>query len=245
MQISVDNVRPDAVSKKSLKVLDQKLQWLAKYAEFRVSIHSVLGACTNNDQDALTVARRATELGLISTAGIVHDETGQVKPLNAEQREIITQIESLSKGRFSPVAHNPWRKNLINGLPNDWHCGAGGRHLYICEDGLVHWCMAHRGRPAIPLAQYTRGDIIREGAIKKDCAPYCTIFCIQRLAVIDEMRANPRQALERFFPPLEADGKPTSVPFPVRALSSLFAPRGDASRSRMLERAALRILKVD
>ena len=77
----------------------------------------MLGVCTNNDQDALTVARRATELGLISTAGIVHDETWQVKPLNAEQRKIIAEIEGLSKGRFSPVAHNPWRKNLISGLP--------------------------------------------------------------------------------------------------------------------------------
>jgi hypothetical protein len=243
MQISVDNVKPDAVSKKSLQMLDQKLQWLAKYAEFRVSIHSVLGACTKNDEDALTVARRATELGLISTAGIVHDDAGQLKPLNAEQRNIIERIEGLSKGRFSLVSHNPWRTNLTNGLPNEWHCGAGGRHLYICENGLVHWCMAQRGRPAIPLAHYTPEDIIREAAIKKDCAPYCTIFCIQRLAVIDEVRANPKRALDRFFPPREADGA-TPIPFPIRALSSLCALK-DAPRSRVLEKAALRILKLD
>jgi MoaA/NifB/PqqE/SkfB family radical SAM enzyme len=245
MQISVDNVKPDEVSKKSLKVLDQKLQWLAQYAEFRVSIHSVLGACTKNDQDALTVARRVTELGLISTAGIVHDETGQLKGLNPEQRKIIEQIEGLSKGRFSPVSHNPWRKNLINGLPNDWHCGAGGRHLYICENGLVHWCMAQRGHPAIPLAQYTREDIIREAKIKKDCAPYCTIFCIQRLAVIDEVRANPKKALDRFFPPQDANGKPTPMPFPVRMLASLFTPKENGARNKVLEKTALRILKLD
>ena len=81
MQISVDNVQPDEVSKKSLKVLDQKLRWLAQYAEFRVSIHSVVGACTQKPEDALTVAKRATELGLISTAGIVHDDTGQLRPV--------------------------------------------------------------------------------------------------------------------------------------------------------------------
>src|ERR687892_802502 len=34
LQISIDNVIPDAVSKKSLKVLDQKLQWLASDAVF-------------------------------------------------------------------------------------------------------------------------------------------------------------------------------------------------------------------
>jgi len=32
MQISIDNVEPDAISKKSLKVLDKKLQMLAEHA---------------------------------------------------------------------------------------------------------------------------------------------------------------------------------------------------------------------
>ena len=39
-----------------------------------------------------------------------------------------------------------------------WHCRAGGRFLYICEDGLVHYCSQQRGRPGIPLSQYTRED---------------------------------------------------------------------------------------
>ena len=43
MQISIDNVEPDEVSKKSLKVLDKKLQMLAEYAEFHVNINSVVG----------------------------------------------------------------------------------------------------------------------------------------------------------------------------------------------------------
>ena len=43
MQISIDNVKPDDVSKKSLKVLDKKLQLLAEHAEFHVNINSVVG----------------------------------------------------------------------------------------------------------------------------------------------------------------------------------------------------------
>src|SRR5258708_9473554 len=42
MQISIDNVMPDEVSKKSLKVLDKKLQLLAGKAEFHVNITSVM-----------------------------------------------------------------------------------------------------------------------------------------------------------------------------------------------------------
>src|SRR6202020_1504347 len=39
LQISIDNVNPDEVSKKSLKVLDRKLQLLAEHAEFHVNIN--------------------------------------------------------------------------------------------------------------------------------------------------------------------------------------------------------------
>src|SRR5690242_7302354 len=63
LQISIDNVRPDDISKKSLKVLDQKLKLLAEHAVFQVNINSVLGSAVNDPEDALTVARRAIELG--------------------------------------------------------------------------------------------------------------------------------------------------------------------------------------
>src|SRR5437773_10658019 len=63
LQISIDNVMPDDVSVKSLKVLDKKLQWLRDHAEFHVNINSVIGAGVKNQWDALRVAQRALELG--------------------------------------------------------------------------------------------------------------------------------------------------------------------------------------
>jgi MoaA/NifB/PqqE/SkfB family radical SAM enzyme len=245
MQISVDNIRPDEVSKKSLKVLDQKLRWLSEIAEFPVNIHTVVGACTENPRDALTIARRAAELGLISTAGIVHDETGRLRPLNAEQQNVIEEIEKLSKPLFSFARHNPWRENLARGLPNDWHCGAGGRHLYICEDGLVHYCMAQRGYPAIPLDRYTQEDMDREARAVKSCAPYCTIFCIQRVALLDRLRENPKQALVQLFPPGEGDGREAHLPVSVRILSALFMPSRGANGGGVFRKTALRLLRID
>src|ERR1051326_2340534 len=55
LQISIDNVNPDEVSKKSLKVLDKKLQLLAEYADFHVNINSVVGGGVHNPQDALAI----------------------------------------------------------------------------------------------------------------------------------------------------------------------------------------------
>jgi MoaA/NifB/PqqE/SkfB family radical SAM enzyme len=73
LQISIDNLAPDDVSKKSLRVLDRKLEWLAQYAELGVTINSVLGAGIRNPEDAIVVGTRARELGFTSTVGILHD----------------------------------------------------------------------------------------------------------------------------------------------------------------------------
>src|SRR5207244_2542090 len=84
MQISIDNVMPDDVSKKSLKVLDKKLQVLAEHAHFHVNINSVLGGGIRNPEDALVVGKRAMELGFTSTVGIIHDGDGKLRPLGEE-----------------------------------------------------------------------------------------------------------------------------------------------------------------
>src|SRR5206468_5249153 len=73
LQISIDNLVPDAVSKKSLKTLDGKLQLLAHYARFPVNINSVLGISEERTPDAVTVARRAVDLGFSSPVGVLHD----------------------------------------------------------------------------------------------------------------------------------------------------------------------------
>lgn len=240
LQISIDNVNPDEVSKKSLKVLDQKLRWLAQYAEFAVHIHSVVGAGTTRPEDALAIARRAKELGLGSSAGIVHDPTGKMQQIDERSKQVLEEIESFSKPLFSFARHNPWRHNLIEGRPNQWHCPAGGRHLYICENGLVHYCMAQRGYPAIPLEKYTQEDIERERKAPKSCAPYCTIFCIHRVALVDKIRENPQAALVQLFPGAETGGSAAKVPMPVRALTTAFAP----ARTGVLRKMALRVLNI-
>ena len=52
--------------------------------------------------------------------------------------------------------------------------------MYICEDGLVHYCSQQRGYPGKPLVEYTLEDIRREYLTEKSCAPYCTVAaCIR------------------------------------------------------------------
>ena len=187
LQISIDNVMPDDVSKKSLKVLDQKLALLAEHAEFHVNINSVLGSGVRNPEDALAVAHRAVALGFTSTVGILHDGNGQLQPLGPREREIFEEIMSLGKRSFSRV--NNFQHNIAQGKENNWRCRAGSRYLYICEDGLVHYCSQQRGYPGIPLADYTDEQRHREFRTKKSCAPRCTVSCVHQIAVVDSWRA--------------------------------------------------------
>ncbi len=206
MQISIDNVKPDEVSKKSLKVLDKKLQLLAKHALFHVNINSVVGGGVRYPEDALVIAKRALELGFSSTIGIIHDHTGQLKPLSEREREIYLQVKALEKRNYSQLSF--FQENIARGLPNQWRCRAGARYLYVCEDGLVHYCSQQRGYPAKPLAEYTLEDFRREYATEKDCAPHCTVSCVHYVSYFDFWRApqrlpDPRRSLDlQTRPPL-------------------------------------------
>lgn len=187
LQISIDNTMPDEVSKKSLKTLDQKLELLANYAYFQVNINSVLGSGVKDPEDALRIAHRAVDLGLTSTVGIIHDHNGQLKPLGPREIEIFEEIMTLSKRSFSRF--NNFQHNVARGKEHNWRCRSGSRYLYVCEDGLVHWCSQQRGYPGIPLAQYTPEMRQREFYTAKFCAPFCTVSCVQQVGILDNWRA--------------------------------------------------------
>ena len=218
LQISIDNVVPDDVSKKSLKVLDKKLELLAEHADFHVNINSVVGGGIHYPQDALAIARRAVALGFTSTVGVIHDHNGQLRPLNAIERRVYREIEGMGKGSYARF--NQFQDNIAHGRAHEWRCRSGSRYLYVCENGLVHYCSQQRGYPGIPLEQYTPELRRREYSTAKPCAPHCTISCVQQIAMVDNWRG--RQTLKAFQP------LPPAVPAqPLVQLQSPAAPGDD------------------
>ena len=231
LQLSIDNILPDDVSVKSLKVLDQKLRWLAEDAEFNVTVNSVVGAGVRNPADALTIAQRARELGFSTTVGLIHDSTGQLRALDQAQRTILDAIVALGTSAFDFANYNLFQKNLAAGAPNDWHCRAGARYLYVCEDGLVHWCSQQRGHPGIPLDEYDEDDLRREYQQEKACAPFCTVGCVHRVAQVDGLRHDPERALATWF--VSPGGQPRRLPASIKVLRWAFVtnPRRDLFRN--------------
>jgi MoaA/NifB/PqqE/SkfB family radical SAM enzyme len=193
LQISIDNVEPDDVSKKSLRLLDLKLRWLAEHADFDVNINSVVGGGVRHPNDARVINQRARGLGFSTSIGIIHDGSGLLRPLGTVERAVYDDVSrrtssaaQIFQNLYSGI--RGFQDNLVNGKPNEWWCRAGARYLYVCEDGLVHWCSQQRGTPGIPLERYTVDDIRREFMTPKWCAPYCTIGCVHRVSTMDFWR---------------------------------------------------------
>jgi MoaA/NifB/PqqE/SkfB family radical SAM enzyme len=190
MQVSIDNLEPDAVSMKSLHSVERKLSLLAQFASFKVNVNSVLGISEERTQDVVVVAETAAKYGLQHSVGVLYDHTGTLKPLSAAQMQAYAQVTKISPSLVHTLNYWLFQKNLMEGQPNDWKCRAGARYLYVTEDGLVHWCSQQRGYPGIPLADYTRDDLRREFHTEKPCSPSCTLGCVHQMSMLDGHRGG-------------------------------------------------------
>jgi hypothetical protein len=179
----------------------------------------------------------ARELGLTSTVGILHDGDGQLRPLAAYHLAIYQDLLEPDRKMFAFAQYYRFQRNIAQGLPNRWHCRGRGRFLYICEDGLVHYCSQQRGRPGIPLERYTRE---REAAVEKSSAPFCTISCVHQTAVLD-FRENPRQVLAQMVAARRERNPAYRPPVLREALTWMFL---DGPIKRVLSKAALRFLRA-
>src|SRR5207253_5893936 len=125
--------------------------------------------------------KRALELGFSSTIGIIHDGDGQLQPLNEEERSVYHTMKAMEKRSFTRI--NSFQDNIAQGRPNQWRCRAGARYLYICEDGLVHYCSQQRGYPAIPLEKYTIDDIRDRKSTRLNSSHVAisyAVFCLKK-----------------------------------------------------------------
>jgi MoaA/NifB/PqqE/SkfB family radical SAM enzyme len=187
MQISVDNVHPNATSKKSLKTLLPRLQLLAEHARFRVRINCVLGS--SPPAEAVEVARVALGLGFDVSTSLIRHGDGSARPLDAETRAAYEQIRALGS-RAPRYLSDDFTLRLIEDGTADWKCRAGARTFHVCEDGLVHLCAPRVGSPGIPLAEYTVEHIRRAFDTPKPCAASCPIAYAHHASRLDRFRGQ-------------------------------------------------------
>ena len=176
----------------------RKLQWLAEHAHFDININSVVGGGIKNPEDARTINQPGTRARVLDLdrhhpRRLRHPEAARRRRARGVRRRDAAdqRTKQVFKNLYSGI--RSFQANLADGKPNDWSCRAGARYLYICENGLVHWCSQQRGFPGVPLAGYSIEDIRRELLAPKWCAPLCTIGCVHRVSRMDFWRKPQKQ----------------------------------------------------
>jgi MoaA/NifB/PqqE/SkfB family radical SAM enzyme len=192
MQVSVDNVRPTAVSKKSLAPLLPKLRVLAAHARFRVRVNTVLGV--GDPAEALEVARTALRLGFDAKCSLVRNPDGTLAPIDAATRRVYDTIKRLGKRSALPLSED-FQDTLLRDGAIEWRCRAGARFFTVCEDGLVHLCTPRWGQGARPLAAYGVDDIRRAFDAPKPCAVTCPVTYAHQGSALDRLRGQDGPAI--------------------------------------------------
>lgn len=191
MQISIDNVEPNDVSKKSLRPLEPKLRALAEHARFRVRVNTVLGS--GDPMDAVEVARAVTALGFDAKCSLVRDAHGALVPLGDAERAAYEEIRELN--RSTSHLSEDFQLALVEEGEVDWKCRSGARYFTICEDGLVHLCESSYGSPGIPLSHYGLEHIKNAYHARKSCSSSCAVAYAHQASRMDAHRSQ-KGALE-------------------------------------------------
>jgi len=188
LQLSIDNARPNAVSKKSLKPLMPKLRLLKQHAKFHVRINTVIGS--SPPAEALEVARTVTAMGFHSNISLVREQSGALAPPSDETRAAYAEIRALGKSRLPVFMDDDYTETLLAHGAMDWKCRAGARTFLVDEHGLTHLCQPRVGNPGKPLLAYTVDDIRAAFDAPKACASTCPISYAHHASKLDGWRSQ-------------------------------------------------------
>ena len=182
MQISIDGIKANKRTQKTLDKLEQKLLLLKK-AKFAVNINSVIGS--TDPSEAIKVIKWANEHGFRSTIGLIHDGKGQLC-MDEKQRRSYLLANRIRRRPFWDVFD--FEKTLIRKGCAEFKCRAGSRYLYVDEHGMVSWCSQTREYGAKRLEEYSLNDQKEQFYTRKPCARTCTIGCVRRASFLDGWR---------------------------------------------------------
>jgi MoaA/NifB/PqqE/SkfB family radical SAM enzyme len=191
MQVSVDAVRKNAVTRKALGPLLPRLRLLARLARFRVRVNTVLGAAP--PEETVEVVRVAAALGFEAKCSLGRNPDGTMMTFDEPTRAAYRQVTRLG-GRGLGLLGESFQDEMLRDGAAAWKCRAGARFFHVCENGLVHLCAPRFGAPAKPLADYDDADLRRAFHERKDCASHCPVAYAHQTSRIDAFRPQAGRA---------------------------------------------------
>lgn len=190
LQVSVDGVEPNEVTKKVLRHLRGRLQILAQRARFRVVMNGVIGSAP--PAEAIEVVTFARDAGFVPRIQLIHNDKGLLE-LTPEELRVYRQVTRVIGRRGTDEAHG-YRARLIADGEAPFKCRAGARYLYVDEEGDVCWCSQTRDAFRKPLLEYTLEDLRTQFHTPKGCSRTCTVGCVRTASAWDEWRTQKRAA---------------------------------------------------
>lgn len=190
MQVSVDSVRPNLTTQKSLKTLRPRLELLSRYAKFRVRTNTVLGAAPASE--ALEVVRFVQGLGFGAKVALGRQPNG-APSVSAEEYRSTHQVIQRMRGRHQGVLSEDFQQELLDHGSVQWKCRAGARYFHVCENGLVHLCGVRLGEGTKPLLSYAVADLREAFDTERPCAASCAVAYAHQTSALDRWRPQRRR----------------------------------------------------
>lgn len=182
MQLSVDGVKANSMTVKVLDRLKPKLELLAKFRKFDVTINSVIGASPASEVEQ--VFDFTDRLGFTPRFLVVHDENGQMKL----SREDLDLYHVLKERIYKSSTKKIYLDELLAGKSAYFKCRAGSRYLYIDEFGIVHQCSQTMQEYGKSLTEFSVDDLKKNFYTPHHCADRCTIGCARTNSTLDGWR---------------------------------------------------------
>lgn len=180
LQISVDRMAPIASTRKALKTLLPKIEFLVR-SGITFNLSGVLFGDTVDEAHELI--RFGLSKGISTHARLVHAAANgkfDVHPGEKERLEAAVdfQIHEKQGGR---KIHTSWRildyqKSLIHNRAVEWTCLAGYKYFFVSARGKFWLCSSNR-TPDLDLMAVTP-DILAGYFHKKPCQQGCGVYCI-------------------------------------------------------------------
>lgn len=183
MSVSVDGVRANAITVKVLDALRKRLELLAQWAKFEVTLSGVIGSSSR--EEVLEVIDYARAHRFKPRLLLIHDANGQLR-LSPEELAVYKEAKQRA-GRAAREGHD-YRERLINTGEAPFRCRSGARYLYIDEHGMVRWCAQTRTGFGKDLLGYTLEDLREQFFEGKSCSAKCSVGCVRTASAFDEWR---------------------------------------------------------